>query len=136
MRLRPLKWRFSPPSQPDADDDWAKWCHNLAKLQSRVTESVLVDAMNFLAIKEAASFPALESGGKPTMGEAPDGEWSLPMSLNEFASRLGNMGREKCRRFLAAFALRRLGRQQWQVRLDRMDKRTRALIETGRPPRT
>ncbi|MBM4040929.1 MAG: hypothetical protein FJ290_20715 [Planctomycetes bacterium] len=135
MRRLPLKWRFSPPCQPGGDDDWAKWCRDLARLKSRVIETVLVDATNFLATKAAAS-AASASAGRPRKREAPDGEWSLPMSLNEFASRLGNMGRDKCKRFLETSGLRRLGRQQWQVRLDRMDKRTRALIETGRPPRT
>jgi hypothetical protein len=64
----------------------------------------------------------------------PEGEWSLPASLTDFANRLGNMTTDKARTFLERTGLRKVSRQQWQVRLDTLDTRTRHLIVHGRPP--
>ncbi|MBM4032823.1 MAG: hypothetical protein FJ291_13685 [Planctomycetes bacterium] len=65
---------------------------------------------------------------------APEGELSLPMSLREIASRLGNMGVDKCRSNLEGKgALVRESRQQWRVDYSKLDKTMRERIRTGRP---
>ena len=63
----------------------------------------------------------------------PEGEWSLPMSLTEMATRLG-LPVQKFKVFAEMHGLLRLTRKLWLVRLDRMDAATRCRIETGRRP--
>ena len=89
------------------------------------------------ALKQFAG-ERIEGGGKT--GEQtpklvpPEGECSDPMSLTEMANRLGNMDPRKFKALAEKeWGLKRLSRQKWQVRLDKMDKRTRHKIEHGRP---
>ena len=65
-----------------------------------------------------------------------EGEWSLPMSMTEIASRLGNMHPQTSKCLLTRTGLIRISRKQWRVRLDTLDHALRYRIEHGRPPRS
>ena len=59
-------------------------------------------------------------------------EWSKPMPKTEMATRLG-LNQKAFNTFIKTSPVTKLGRQQWQIRLDEMDSNTRHLIEHGRP---
>lgn len=62
---------------------------------------------------------------------APEGEWSVPMPKMTIMSRL-NLNPRAFETFAKQHGLQKISRQQWQIRLDKMDLRTRQRIETGR----
>jgi len=74
----------------------------------------------------------------PTSKTRPDsplpGTWSLPMSMREAASRLGNMHPDTARRLLEPTGLIRISRKLWRVNLSSLDYTLRYRIEHGRPP--
>jgi len=60
-----------------------------------------------------------------------DGEWSLPMTKTEMMVRL-KLNPKTFNTFAARHGLKKIGRQQWQIRLDGMDAATRRRIEIGK----
>jgi hypothetical protein len=60
--------------------------------------------------------------------------WIGPMSKVEMASRL-LIGRRAFDSFTKLHPLKKVGRQQWMICVDRMDLNTRSRVETGRPPK-
>lgn len=65
----------------------------------------------------------------------PPGEWSLPMSMTEVATRMGNMAPATARAVLQRTGLRRISRKLVSVRLDTLDIGLRTRVEQGRPPK-
>jgi hypothetical protein len=59
----------------------------------------------------------------------PEGEWSLPMPKKVLMKRL-NLKPRAFDTFAAQHGLIEVSRQQFQIRLDKMDPKTRARIET------
>ena len=54
------------------------------------------------------------------------------MSKSEMMTRL-KLHRKGFESFTRTHPLKRLSRGKWQIRLDKMDRNTRHMIETGRP---
>lgn len=72
-----------------------------------------------------------ESAAQQVEAQAPEGEWSEPMPKKVLMSRLGLKPRA-FETFAKRHGLKPISRQQWQIRLDTMDSRTRGRIETGK----
>jgi hypothetical protein len=53
------------------------------------------------------------------------------MSKTEMRVRLGNMAKDKFESFASTHGLKRINRQIYQIRLDKMDVATRRRLETG-----
>lgn len=81
------------------------------------------------AIKDAGQTSPRVRKGKD---QGVDGEYSLPMSKTEMRVRLANMAKDKFESFAAQHGLKKINRQLYQIRLDKMDARTRRRLETGR----
>ena len=70
-------------------------------------------------------------GGNPDALAQPRGEWSTPMPKTKIMIRL-KLKPGSFATFAKSHELKRLSRQLWQIRLDRMDASTRRKIETGK----
>jgi len=82
------------------------------------------------------SFPATQDdsvdkpeGTKPIKHNPPEGEWSNAMPMSEMMQRVSIHGYKKFKTFAKPHGLKQLNRQLWQIRLDGMDKTTRARLE-------
>lgn len=71
------------------------------------------------------------SAAQQVEAQAPVGEWSKPMSKKVLMKRLG-LGPRAFETFAKPHGLREISRQQWQIRLDKMDAQTRRHIESER----
>jgi len=75
----------------------------------------------------------MQRPGNPQPGPL-QGHWSLPFSMTEIASRLGNMDPRAAMLLLTPTGLLRVSRKLWRVRLDTLDYGLRYRIEHGRSP--
>jgi hypothetical protein len=67
---------------------------------------------------------------RPGPATPPEGAWLLPMSLQDIANRLGNVGLSKAKSMLMPYDLKNAGnRQLWTCRLDTMPKNMRERLE-------
>ena len=82
--------------------------------------------------KERAADEASDgSAAQQVEAQAPEGDWSKPMPKKVLMSRLG-LNSRAFETFAKQHPLKKISRQQWMIRLDKMDARTRGRIETGK----
>ncbi|MCI0352027.1 MAG: hypothetical protein L0Z53_21620, partial [Acidobacteriales bacterium] len=90
---------------------------------------VLSEIANMASQLDNADCTPLENQGDAAVEPDPiKGEWSIPMPKSKMAHRLGLSPRQFAT-FAKSHELRKHNRQLWQIRLDRLDAKTRKRIE-------
>jgi hypothetical protein len=141
---------LAAPDAADDSPDWLDWSMNKwERERKRIPE---IDAI--LSRDEATKCAPIEDGrfsvwqeivdevvercsapsllaAQASSSSAPEGEWSIPMSKAEMASRL-ELKPRAFETFAKQHGLKPLSRQLFQIRVDTMDIKTRRRIETGR----
>ena len=116
---------------PDPPDAFYSIIEDLFSASCQAIDRLLVASVHPEGGLSESLGDARSTGDNRTDGPL-NGEWSLPMSKKDMMSRL-NLSSRAFGTFASEYGLNRISRQQWQIRLDRMDSRTRAILEAVPP---